>query len=422
MKPVILYKWLLVIVLFLASPFSSVGYSVLTHEAIVDAAWDKSIVPLLRQKYPGATDAQLKEAHAYAYGGAITPDMGYFPFSSRFFTDLVHYVRSGDFVTALLDEASDINEYAFALGFLCHYMSDKYGHYLAINRTVPIVYPKMKTKYGEVVTYANDKVSHRRIEFSFDVLQTARGNYASQAYHDFIGFQVSRPVLERAFHKTYGLDITDVFRELSLSIGTFRWSVNNLFPFFTRMAWARRKNDILKSQPTATSQSFMYKMSRINYNKDFGDKRTKPGFFAWSTAWLIRVIPKLGPLSPLKIKEPGPEAEKLFIKSFDTVLLNCHNAMQALHTGKPQFENIDFDTGKDTAPGEYTLADKNYGDLLLKLSEKHFEQADQALKQNIIAFYQNAEPPTTGRKAIKQWKKITEALDQLKATQLVVRN
>ena len=49
----------------------SLGYSVLTHEAIIDAAWDDSIKPILLKRFPGATAEQLRAAHAHAYGGAI---------------------------------------------------------------------------------------------------------------------------------------------------------------------------------------------------------------------------------------------------------------------------------------------------------------------------------------------------------------
>ncbi len=194
----------IMVTILLLSSQSSRAYSILAHEALIDASWAKSIQPLLKLKYPHATEQQLKEAHAYAYGGSIAPDIGYFPFGRPLFTDLVHYVRSGDFVNALLDDAQDINEYAFALGFLCHYMADKYGHSLATNRCVPMVYPKERKKYGNIVTYEEDHISHKRMEFGFDVLQTVEGDYASIAYHDFIGFQVSRPLLERALAKFMG--------------------------------------------------------------------------------------------------------------------------------------------------------------------------------------------------------------------------
>ena len=122
----------------------SLGYSVLTHEAIIDAAWDDSIKPILLKRFPRATVEQLREAHAHAYGGAIIQDMGYYPFGSKFYTDLVHYVRSGDFIEALLGEARDLDEYAFALGALAHYAADNTGHPVAVNPAVPILFPNCK--------------------------------------------------------------------------------------------------------------------------------------------------------------------------------------------------------------------------------------------------------------------------------------
>ena len=187
----------------------SFGYSVLTHEAIIDSSWNDSLKPTLLKRYPHATAEQLRQAHAYAYGGAIIQDMGYYPFGSKFFTDLVHYVRSGDFIEALLDEAQDINEYAFALGALAHYSADNSGHVIAVNRAVPILYPKLRARYGDRITYVEDPTAHLKTEFGFDVVQVARGRYASQAYHDFIGFEVSKPVLQRAFKRTYGIELKE---------------------------------------------------------------------------------------------------------------------------------------------------------------------------------------------------------------------
>jgi hypothetical protein len=419
MKPLFFNKLLAVIIICMLSiPLSSKAYSVLTHEAVVDASWEKSIKPLLKQKYPGITEEQLKDAHAYAYGGAIAPDMGYFPFGSHFFTNLVHYVRSGDFVSALLNEAQDANEYAFALGFLCHYNADRYGHFLGTNRAVPIVYPEMKEKFGDLVTYEENRISHSRMEFAFDVLETAKGNYSSKEYH-FIGFQVSQPVLERAFLKTYGLNINDLFSSLPLAISTFRWSVNSLFPKLTKAAWAIKKDEILKSQPTATSRSFSYKMQRANYKHEFGEDRQKIGIFPSILSVVIRVLPKVGPLKSLKFKAPGPEAEKIFIRSFDTVIANCASSMQTL-AGLQQGENIrlpnvDFDTGQETAPGEYQLANINYGNLLLKLQDKKYEHLTPELKQDLINYCSDPKATSTAtRKSRKEKQKIYAALEELK--------
>ena len=331
--------------------------------------------------------------------------MGYFPFGSTYFTNLAHYVRSGDFVEALLSEASNLNEYAFAVGAMCHYMGDKYGHSLATNLTVPLVYPEMGEKFGRIVTYEENPASHRKVEISFDVLQVARGNYASADYHDLIGFEVSKPVLERAFLKTYGQDINTVFADLDLAIGTFRWSVKSLLPTVTRTAWVIKNADIKKQNPSANSRSFHYKMSRKDFNNEFGSQRQKPGFTAEVLSFIVRVLPKVGPLKPLRFKDAGPQGEKLFIKSFDTVLVRYHDALAMLYHGEEILPDIDYDTGKPTQISEYNLADITYNDLVEKLAETKYNNLTAPLKENIIAFYRHADTLALDKQYPKDWKK-----------------
>ena len=247
-------SFLLVVLLFPATRLS--GYSVLAHEAIVDSVWNESIVKLLRQRFPNATAEALKAAHAYAYGGCLIQDLGYYPFGSHLFTDITHYVRSGDFVAEMLRDSRDLNEYAFALGALAHYAADNIGHPLATNRAVPILYPKLQRKYGNEVSYEDDPAAHLKTEFGFDVLQVARGRYASDAYRDFIGFEVSKPLLDRAFQHTYALELKDVFRALDLAIGSYRRSVSSIIPKMTKVAWEIKHDEIQKSVPGITRESF----------------------------------------------------------------------------------------------------------------------------------------------------------------------
>jgi len=135
---------LAVAMLLMASPRPVAAYSVLSHEAIIDSAWDTSIKPVLLKRFPDATKDELREAHGYAYGGAIIQDMGYYPHGSMFFSDLAHYVRSGDFVLTMLRDSKDLNEYAFALGALAHYAADTDGHRLGTNRAVRCCIPSSK--------------------------------------------------------------------------------------------------------------------------------------------------------------------------------------------------------------------------------------------------------------------------------------
>ena len=280
----------LVLAILLSSSMSY-GYTVLTHEAIIDSVWDASLQKLLLKRFPDATPEELEQAHAYAYGGCIIQDMGYYPFSSRFFSDLTHYVRSGDFITALIRESQDLNEYAFALGALEHYAADTEGHRIATNRAVPMLYPELRRKYGNDVTYWDNPVAHIRTEFGFDVLQVASGRYAPDRYRNFIGFQVSRDVLERAFQDTYGIEMKDVFGNVTLALGSYRYAVRSIIPGMTRVAWSLKQDQLKKEIPGITRKKFLYNLSRSSYEKEWGKEYHKPGFGTRILAFLFRILP-----------------------------------------------------------------------------------------------------------------------------------
>ena len=416
-----LVKRIVAVIFFLSTACTLHAYSILTHEALIDVNWEKVLLPLLKQKYPGSTEAELKEAHAYAYGGAVVPDMGYFPRGSKLFTNLIHYVRSGDFILALLQDAQNLNEYAFALGVLCHYNADMYGHSIGINPGVPMTYPKVEKKFGDTATYGEDPVAHVRMEFSFDVLQTARGNYAPDTYHDFIGFKIARPILEKSFFRIYGINVNDLFNDLGRTIGTFRWVVKDLFPVITRAAWASKKGEISKATPGATSRQFIYTMHRKNYNRDFVSKDERPPSFANVWSLLIRIAPKIGPLRVLKFKAPGAVAEKLFIQSFDTTVKYYTWYISGLRSGSIVLSNINFDTGLDTAPEEYKLTDITYTELLSKLRSRQFDSVTVSLQQNILTFFSGYKPVTTTKRAKKEWQRTEQALAELKTIKATVK-
>jgi hypothetical protein len=417
MKPfTILRSVIITVILSLFYPLTSKAFSVYAHLAVIDASWKKSIVPLLKEKFPNATDEELKIAHSYAYGGSLMPDMGYFPFGSEYFTNLVHYVRTGDFMENLLKESKSLNDYAFAIGAVSHYVTDEYGHSLATNVAEPIVYPKVAKKYGNLVTYEEYPIYHSRMEFGFDVLQTARGNYASQAYHDFIGFNVSKPVLQRAFLITYGQNLDSVFKgKLDLNISTFRWAVRSLLPGLTRTAWALKKADIMKNNPGMTSRKFHYHIKRREYFHDYGRDRDRPNLRTRITAFIISILPKIGPLRALKFEPPGPKAEKLFIKAFDTSLVAYNRVLKKLGEKEhPNLPDVDFDTGKPTVFGEYGLADQSYSQLVINLNKDRYTNVTPSLKRSILSFYSKADSTEDRPKILYDWKKTNFALQELK--------
>jgi Zinc dependent phospholipase C len=391
------------------------AYSELTHEAIIDAAWDVALKPILLQRFPNATHDELLTAHAYAYGGSVIQDMGYYPFGSKFFTNLVHYIRTADFVNALLRDSQNINDYAFALGALAHYASDNDGHSLAVNISVPVLYPKLERKYGDVVVYDENPAAHLKTEFGFDVLQVARGRYAPDDYQDRIGFKVARPLLEKAFQETYGLKLDSVFTSLDLAIGTYRSGVSAVIPSMTKVAWQLKKDEIQKEIPGMTRKRFLYHLSRASYNKHWGRDYKRPGFLTRLLALLIRLIPKIGPFRALAFRTPTPQTEQFFMASFNASLARYEKELtNEAHGGRPEIDNDNLDTGAKTGPGQYPLADETYADLLDHLAKTHFAAVTPELRSTILDFYKDPNAPFTTKKNKKEWKKITAELAALK--------
>jgi len=385
------------LVLLIALTPAVEAYSVLTHEAIIDASWEQELKPLLLARFPGTTDDQLRDAHAHAYGGAIIQDMGYYPFGSKFFSDLTHYVRSGDFIVALIRDSQDLNEYAFALGALAHYAADNEGHPIGVNRAVPMVYPKLARKFGRVMTYEDDPNSHLKTEFAFDVVQVARGQYASQTYHDFIGFQVSKELLQRAFEATYSLPLKDQFTSIDLALGTYRFAVSELIPEMTKTAWSSKKKDIEKLQAGMTRRKFIYRFSRASYHKEWDRQYQRPGIWARFLAWLFRIMPKIGPFRALSFTVPPPQAEKLFLTSFGDTLGEYRKLMGEAKQNQLHLVNQNFDIGRPTRFGEYRLADAAYEKLLEKLAGESnkiaLDKVSMDLRDDIVGFYQGSPGP-----------------------------
>lgn len=389
------------------------SYSVLTHEQVVDLMWNDKIQPLLLLRFPGATEQDLQKAHAYAYGGCVLQDMGYYPFGSKFFSDLVHYVRSGDFVEALLEDSSDLNEYAFALGALSHYASDISGHPV-INHVVALEFPKLKKKYGDTVTYGDDPKSHIRTEFGFDMVQVAKNRYTSDRYHDMIGFEVSKPLLERAFFETYGLKLGDVFGNVDLAIGSYRRSVSALIPEMTRVALLSRRDVIVQDTPNFNKKKFLFYLSRSNYEHQWGTVYRKPGIGSRILAFILRLIPKVGPFKAVNFKIPTKQTEDMYIKSVNDTVENYASLLSTVKAGKLDLPNRDFDTGRETRAGEYALTDKAYAHLIDQLASKNSDPLTPALRENVLHFYSDRNGPNATKKNAADWQKLQDELEKLK--------
>jgi hypothetical protein len=376
--------------------------------------WTDQIRPLLLLRFPGLANDRIIEAHSYAYGGSVIQDLGYYPFGNKQFSNLTHYVRSGDFVTELIAESQDADEYAFALGALSHYIADIDGH-PAVNQAVALQYPKLRAKYGKSVRYAQDTSAHLKTEFGFDTLQVAKNRYAPQQFHDFIGFQVSKPLLERVFPVVYGLELKDVLKNEDLAVGSYRFFIGNLIPKMTQVALEAHKKDLIRETPDFAKRKFLYRLSRADYERDWGTTYTKPGIGTRILATILRIAPKVGPFKGLGFNNPTPKTEDLYIKSIDKTTDSYRALLQQLRTGSPVLPNCNLDDGAATEAGEYSIADEAYASLLAALSASDFNRTSPQLRSNILGFYSDLSLPIETRKDVKQWQAVLSNLGKLKA-------
>lgn len=395
------------LILLVAS--SASGYSLLTHEAIVDALWDVHLKPAVLARFPGTTSDQLKEAHAYAYGGAVLQDLGYYPRGNKFFSDLTHYIRTGQLVETLLKDAGTADEYAFALGALTHYFGDTIGHSHATNIAEPEMYPSLRRRFGNTIYYDQDPSVHVKTEFSFDVVEVAQGNFAPQAYHDFIGFDVAIPLLTRAMRETYGIELNQLFPHVDVSLGSFRYSVSKAIPTATRVAWAQFRDDIEKASPGMTKRRFEYVMRRSSYERNWGKQYDRPTLIDRILAFIVRILPPIGPLRYLRLRVPTPAIEKLFMQSFTEATNETRN--WPLRAPLP---DKNLDTGTITGPGQYPLNDRAHAELLRLLAQNNFAGIPSGVRTELLEFYRDTNAPIDTKKHSRQWARVQAEIEQLR--------
>jgi hypothetical protein len=311
-----------------------------------------------------------------------------------------------------------VNEYAFALGALAHYSSDITGH-PAVNESVGIEYPKLRSKFGKFVLYAEDKTAHLKTEFGFDMVQVAKNRYASQQYHDFIGFKVSKSLLERAFPVVYGLQMKDVIAHEDVAIGSYRFAISRLIPEMTQVALETHKKEITQEQPDFAKNKFLYRLSRTSYEKEWGKNYSKPGFGARLLSLFFRLVPKIGPFKSLGFKKPTPQTEDLYFKSINATVDQYRSFLHEVKADSLRLPNCDLDSGKATRAAEYTLADDTYAKLLQQLAAHKFDGLTPQLRDNIVSFYSTpASANIHTKKKKNDWKNVEKDLQQLKATNI----
>jgi len=390
----------------LAAPPNVRAYSVLTHEELIDLAWNDSIQPLLLARFPGASGEQLREAHAYAYGGSAIQDMGYYPFGKPFFSDLTHYVRSGDFVAWLFHNARTMDEYAFAIGALSHYLGDSIGHSEAINPATAVEFPNLKRKFGPSITYDQSPHGHIRTEFAFDIDELTDTAFAPPAYLHFIGLKVPEKFLEQAFISTYGFDIHELFARTRPALRSYRTSVRSFIPAFAEAEVVLHRHQFPPDPDDEAHRIFAERVAQTNYQRHWAHTFRGPGIRAHLLAVLVFIIPKIGAVSDLAIKIPNHDTEEWYIRSVNNTVDAFRGMLDVMATnsGSPAaLPNLDLDTGKHVNLGDYPLTDQTYAALLNRITSKPDQVIPKYLKQNIIEYYVSLDSATqTGQKITAQ--------------------
>lgn len=402
------------VALWLSAPASVHAYSVLAHEAAIDAAWDRELRPLLLRRFPRTPPDALERARSFAYGGSVIQDLGYYPFGNKFFSNLLHYARTGDFVESLIEQSRDVNELAFALGALAHYANDVTGHPQAVNRSVPRTFPKLRTEFGDVITYVQAPKQHVIVEFSFDVTRAARGGYDFTRYRSLLDFQVATTLLERAFRDTYGLEMRDLFGDEERAISTYRYSVSQLIPALTEAAWRDKRDEILKIWPDADRGRVVFAYTPLDYESAYGRNYQKPGRLARFLAFVYRLVPKVGPLKPLAFKAPTPDVDHLFEESLTASHDRFRTLLRAVGADRLALPNTNFDTGRPARAGDYALADETHAEWVESLAKTGFASATPPMRRTIAEFHRDATPPALDdKKARKAWARLQAAMQSL---------
>ena len=375
-----------VLLVFLVGARSAGAYSVLTHEELIDLTWRDSIRPLLLERYPGLTDVQLREAKANAYGGCVIQDLGYYPFGNALFSDLLHYVRTGDFIRALFRDAKNANETAFAIGALSHYYGDTLGHPEAINVAVGKEFPELAAKYGPNVNYAEGPHQHVRAEFAFDIDGIVQHRMAPERYLDHVGFEVPVQLLGKAFYETYGLHLNDFFGTHRPTMRGYSYSVRSFLP---RVAYAETllyRKRMPSDVSTPELDELKQQIAALSAAEHWERYRSHPGFGTHLLAGLIFILPKVSVLSDLKLRAPSQSAEQDYVKSLlGSASVFRETLAHAASSGS--IPNKDLDTGDMVYPGTYPLEDYAYADLLHWMTRNPASPIPFGIKRDLLAYF-----------------------------------
>jgi hypothetical protein len=413
-----LFKTIAFLGLLLATP-PAVPYSVQSHQELIDLAWKQSIRPILLKHYPTLTEAQLQEAHAYAYGGCAIQDFGYYPFGNAFFSDLTHYVRSGDFVVSLLRNAHTADELAFAIGSLSHYIGDTVGHSLAVNLSVPVEFPKLEKEYGPNINYAENPHAHVQTEFAFDINQLSKRRFAPSAYLKYVGLEVPRDLLRKAFFETYGLNLPDIIGSKETSIRVYRYAVRRFLPNIARAETVLHKKSFPDDIPSSDLDDLRKDLLQASADNNWEAYRKNPGFTSRLYAGFIFILPKVGTLKMLAIKGPTQHTEDLYIKSVNRSIKSMRFVLTHFDQIERYLPNRDLDTGQVVKPGGYPLTDRTYAKLLDMITKHPDKVVPTQLKHDLLGYYADLQAPIITKKDPEKWAQVQENLKTLETMKTI---
>ncbi|HET9098961.1 MAG TPA: zinc dependent phospholipase C family protein [Acidobacteriaceae bacterium] len=417
-----LVYFLVALLVFGLFPQPTDAYSFLTHEDLVDVAWHGSIRPALLARFPNTTAAQLREARSYAYGGATIQDLGYYPFGHQFFSNLTHYVRAGKFVNNLIRDSRTVDEYAFALGALSHYVGDNDGHREATNPSTAIEFPLLGRKYGRIVTYDEAPHAHVRTEFAYDVEQFGRHEFAPVGYMHAIGFKVPHDLVERAFFETYGLSLRSVLGQPRPAFHSYDSAVAKMLPTFAHAEVLIHRKDFPPVDDTPAYQEFSKRQREAAAENGWALYKKKAGFEVHFVAFLIRIVPKIGPISDLAIRGPNAKTNRWYIESVNRSMHDYERMLGEMAKDPQHQLNLpdrDLDTGNLVRPGGYKLTDKTYAELLNKLTADPGRRVPIGLRQDLLAYYSDPSAPISTKKNAHAWKRVQTELTTLQGMRIV---
>jgi hypothetical protein len=393
------------------------AFSFLTHETIIDATWVSAIKPVLLAKYPNTTTQELETAHAFAYGGCVIQDAGYYPLGHPPFSDLAHYVRTGDFITNLIRQAHNVNELAFALGALSHYVGDTIGHMDAVNPAVAIEFPNLEQKYGPVVTYEEGSHQHVRTEWAFDIDQLSHARFAPAVYLRNVGFQVPRQLLERAFYVTYGLQLSRVIGNEGHAVASYTWAARQFLPRISYAEVLLHRKSFPPDEDLPGFHTFAERLKKASADNGWEQYRKHTvSFRTRMVAFVIFILPKVGILSDLSIRGPTRDSEEKYVEAVNAAIDRYQQLLGELgQKEKDGFSvpDLDLDTGYPSRPGTYRLMDETYATLLKEVTDKT-AAPPLGLRQNILAYYSNPDAPISTKKHSKKWAQVQQELEVLK--------